>query len=336
VIDHVGSSWDEVQNAWNTHKPVLTGRDNAKLTMDEDALVAHLDQFEREVDNTGAPEAAKAAFKKEVRAYYELVQTRNNKLSETDALVVRQADLRVQIVERQRERRQLLSLKAANQDPAADRYLVLLDAMSDALLEQARILVWQEARALFLWSLQPPPDTRFDGIEFTDLAQAHGLIANEFRLRESWTSGSAETMDPVSVSFPLSAEARRGLATDGKVALNVERSDFWSSWYAIYVTHVGVAVAGVDRFRARLTHPGRGFFETARRGEPPRTFSMPPRSSTVTDHTRADLGAEDGKYVGMSPFTQWILAFETPEAAALATATSIDLVFHGKHRTRPA
>jgi hypothetical protein len=118
------------------------------------------------------------------------------------------------------------------------------------------------------------------------------LIVGEFAVRESLAPGHAETFESQMVSFTLSPDAVRGLQADGRIALNVRRDDI--------------------RFRATITHPGRGFFESARRDEAPHVFSMAPRPSTVTSQSPADLGAQEGKYVGLSPFTQWILAFQIP------------------------
>jgi hypothetical protein len=139
------------------------------------------------------------------------------------------------------------------------------------------------------------------------------------------------------VPFLLSSAARAGLHKDGRIAFNVERTQFPSTWYAIYVTSVMVRVHGIQNFSATLTHPGRGIFETAGQTDPPQTFSMAPRTSTVTDQSPADLGAQSGgEYVGMSPFTQWLLAFIAPNSRALQSVTQIDLIFTGKNRTRPA
>jgi hypothetical protein len=126
-----------------------------------------------------------------------------------------------------------------------------------------------------------------------------------------------------------------GLQQDGRISLNLERTQFPSTWYAIYVTNVAVRVHGIQNFSATLTHPGRGIFESVGQTDPPQTSSMAPRTSTVTDQWAADLGAQSGEYVGLSPFTPWLLAFTAPNTSALHSVTEIDLIFTGKNRIRP-
>ena len=336
VVDTVGTEWPQMQAAFGKYRDLVTAPgSNVKLVADAGALAAQLERFEAEVDRARAPEDARAAFKEGVRRYYALVQTRNNKLLETDALLLRQGALRAQIELRKEEQGKLGSLKAANRNPEADAYVQMLDAMSTALLEQMRILVWQEARALWLWSLSPPPAAaRLDGITFADLAFAHNLIVSEFTLRESLAPGAAESFTNHRVSFPLAAASIAGLRKDSKLALVVSRRHFPQEWYGIYVTKVDVVLNGDQTFTATLTHPGRGQFEGAERGDL-QVFSMKPRTSSVGHDRTADLGAQDGKYVGLSPYTAWLLAF-TGSLPSFESITNVQLVFQGKFRTRPA
>jgi hypothetical protein len=296
-----------------------------------------LARFNSDVDKSPVSDDLKTSFKSEVKKYYDLTQTRNNKLGEMDTLYQRISDLQDQIDQRKSEQLQLQHLKASNADPDLNQYVAMLTAMSGAYLEQMRVLVWQEAGALWLWSLQQPPSSaRLDGITFTDLAFAHGIIQGAFTGRQSLAPGNAEPFTGQTASFPLPSGAVTGLQKDGRIALNLERVQFPSTWYAIYATSVEVRVQGIQSFSATLTHPGRGFFESAGPSDPPQTFSMSPRTSTATSQSPADLGAQQGVYVGMSPFTQWLLAFTLPGASALHTVTQIDLIFSGTHRTRPA
>jgi len=248
---------------------------------------------------------------------------------------LRESALRDQIDLRKTEQLQLKHLKSVNADPDADKYLLLLNSMSDACLEQLRILVWQEAQALCLWSLEPAPATAnlaCDTLEY--LQFAHVQILEEFTTRLSMAPGNAEPFNEYKVSFKLDQKsAHANLQRDGRITLNVTRNQFEKDWYAIYATKVKVIVNGIRHFTGTVTHPGRGTFQGADRSASPMTFSMIPRTSSADDQTPADLGAQEGQYVGLSPFTQWLLVFTTPVPDLLKHITSIDLAFSGTHRT---
>lgn len=338
VVDSVKSEWTALQNAWKTFSTTLNTPDgSSKLITDADGLDGQLTRFASAVDQSPVSEDLKERFKQEVSKFYNLAQTRNSKLLEIDSLYLRESSLRDQIDQRKSEQLKLQSLKAANADPDADQYLTLLDKMSGAFLEQMRVLVWQEAGALWLWSLTAPPSAaRLDGVTFTDLAFAHGILQSEFTTRETLAPGNAESFSDHLVSFKIDKSDAGGLQNNGKIGLNVARADFPATWYAIYITNVSVRAQGLQSFSATLTHPGQGTFEGVGKSDPPLTFSMAPRTSTATDQSAADLGAQEGKYVGLSPFTSWLLAFTNPTPAGLAGLTQIDLIFKGKNRTRPA
>jgi hypothetical protein len=155
TLKPAGASFSEIVAQWGQIKDqIAKNPDSARLVInveDYETLVAKVDEQIKKVD---ASDEAKAEFKNIIHHYIDLVRARNTKILEHDSLVVSAAKLSGQIAERQLEQQSLAEQRSANSNPEVSRYTAYMDDMARNFREQLRLVMWQEVRALELWSLE--------------------------------------------------------------------------------------------------------------------------------------------------------------------------------------
>ena len=113
-------------------------------------------------------------------------------------------------------------------------------------------------------------------------------------------------------------------------------------YYSMFATHVSVKLMNFDKnsrklvdtggFSGKLIHSGRSKFRT--KGLTPIEFSVKPRVTGLpyASGKAAELGAREGKYVGLSPFSDWTLIVDRRGAPRLSSVEKIQLTFTSTYR----
>lgn len=339
-----GSKVSDVVSAYNKLAGALgSDPDSARIVMaqvDADSLSS---DFVKQVQAAPVDQSLKDDFIAQARRYYDLVQIRNKKILERDAWILKIHKLDTQISDQQNKINAIQDKRAGNANPELVNFAGMLTRMLEALRDDLRLLVWYETRALALWNLTPPSQdnssTSFPqiiGSTVADLKTTHNQLAAQFLTLQAMSTAGLQPLDPpIQVSMPVTVHDARLFGTGKLFVFSVSPQSFPSFMTDVLVTYVIVQVEGLPKFSGALTHSGLQRFKTFD-GKSIIEYSSPPWTTgiQIADGSKAiPLGASNGKYLGLSPFTTWVLrAADEVDSVALGGVTGISLTFQGLYR----
>lgn len=310
--------------------------DRYKLVMDRDEFDSMMKEFVAQY-----PEAQD--YERQMHAYMDVIQSRNQKVMQYDSLALKEADLEAQIEQKQSEIMRVKDAWAREVDPSAP---VVRTFMYDLYVGvKARILdyLYQENQAFNYWALARSGfDVADNSIaelavfhtdlqgDIIDLMNARGKPTQPFRnveivLRES----------DMPAAFELFRASRRL-----SFSVPVTDSRFLGLAQAI-ATRFAVAIPGASTqngtLYSLLRHNGQATFMTADGRE--QVFSHSQVTALYTYKISSgeyvaggSLGGEKDEYIGLSPFACWTL--ELPDRVnpglSLDQVTEVTIRFSGR------
>jgi hypothetical protein len=316
---------------------------NAPETPDRYKLVMDRDEFDSMMKDFVVQFPEAQDYERQMHAYMDVIQSRNQKVMEYDSLALKEADLDAQIVQKQSEIARVKDAWAREVDPGAP---ALRSFMYDLYVGvKARILdyLYQENQAFNYWALMRGGfDVADNSIaelailhtdlqgDIIDLMNARGKPIQPFRNIEIVLKES---------DMPAAFELFR---TSGRLSFSVPATDprFLGLAQAI-ATRFAVAVPGArtqnGTLYSLLRHNGRATFMTVDGRE--QVFSHSQVTALYTYKISSgeyvaggNLGGEKDEYIGLSPFASWTL--ELPEMVnpglSLDQVTEVKIRFSGR------
>jgi hypothetical protein len=315
------------------------------LQDDMDHLTAN---FDSKVDAAPVDQSIKDSLKAQAHKYVELIQARNKKILERDGWILKIHQNDAAIVEQRDNAANLSAIRSGTANPPQADYARILLNMQGALRDSLRFLVWQEARALALWTLQPldvpggpvlAENLLIIGTKAADLLLLHSRLSAGFLTFEGDQAGPFQPMNPtVVVTINLSEDDAIQFSNSRSFAFTIPRTAFPDFMTSLVVTGVSVSLTEVPSFSGELRHLGRHFFvlpdgqTTVEFSSTPLIVGIQESSAPVT----LPLGdSPSGEFFGVSPFSDWILSADMAvTATSLLPLREVSLTFSGRFRAR--
>jgi len=326
-------AYKEIGDAYKTIKDQLsTHPDSVRLVMSNDDLIKLKSDLFGKIDAAPVGEAIKREFEASASRYFDVIQARNEKLFERDRYLIQLISLQAELVDRENEQAQLQEAMTREQNPVLADYSEILDGMTMSLTRRVRDLVWQETGAYELWTLTKvmPGEFPIIGQTAADLQATHGSLKAAFD-NYLLTHDDGQPFDPkLSVSIPLTTNQAELFAKTGWLAFDTDIANFDVDWARVFVTSIDVIVRDINEFSGKVIQLGRNVFRSTDRRIT--QFQTSPLVRAIqSGHTNAiSIANEQGRYLGISPFSSWILvANQSVDRQALSKARSIELQFAG-------
>ncbi len=285
-----------------------------------------------------------------VHRYFELVQSRNKKISEHDSLIVGIQDAARQYYEQSLRIEEFADMKAQlvnNQKiPEKLAYVEAIKSTQDSQLDVMRRVVWNEKRAQAFWQLDPRllSDSSLVSINLinsaADLLNAHNGVLTQ---REAYLIDEhpgITQFDPSghSIRINLNDGDRESFSATRRMRFSIgfEDGTFQQHMKEIFVTGIQVVMLPqASAFAGRLVHSGIHRFENVA-GKRVEFCSYPTFIGIESGEmlTFKDiLGDGDQRIHGLSPFSDWtLIADESVPISLLGHLEAITLTFMGNSR----
>lgn len=331
--------------------------DGGLLVMQEQDVDKFMSDLDKEIENSPAKGTTEAAnFRDTAHRFVGLVKTRNQKILDRDGMIVAEAQLEGQLRNRDSEiaelKRQLVDVTVRDHSS----YTVLVNGIFQSHLSAVRTAIWQEIRALELFTLSDLSHSYNLGIgldnpaafedrpdhTLNELTDTQMKIQSDYLLKQADLPGDAQDLKPQAVEIRLSPNQRNALSIPTasgtyQISFPITLESFPKPLAEVFASQVDVQLLDDSGnrvfFDGRIIHCGRSTFRKTN-GELI-IFSHLPRITGIQSSSQdpVSLGFKQAKYVGVSPFTVWTLKIDqTVNDADLRSVSRIKMVFQGKFR----
>jgi len=323
---------DDIVAKYNTLKhdfQMSVSQDSARIALNESDYSVmtkqKIDQFDHAVDSANVSSDVKNAFKAAVHKYIELVQLRNKKIFDHDAMVVTAQALSRRILEVQVQLDRVggaqAELLAGGHLPDEISYVSLLQQAQDSQKMLVRDLVWSECGAFSLATMDASLSTLghsaalFSYIpSVANLIQIHNQTQADI-LNWEVARGPGTTKVQHDVQRVLSAADLAQLQTKRRLIVTLTQADLKPSMRQVFVTAFRVsAKPDLPSLSGVLSHMGEHIFlsqqgttvEYAARIFP---FAFNNADASVDGVSLIDI-TEGGVFAGFSALGSWLLEID--------------------------
>ncbi len=303
------------------------GQDQAKIIVKQEDFDRVLEPYLNKI-----PEAQK--YKEQMQTFVDTALTRNQKIYEYNALLVKKDDLLAEIDRRNQDITSLTRSQMKTNNPMLAKYKVLMSNMYAQCKRDIVKTLYLEQRAWEYWALEKRRWTFVDE-DIAALESLHAkLIASELHKREERTRDSQSVELVLTISKNEYRQAFDEFQKKGKLVFSFSPNDpRFMDLKELFVSRVEVEIPKIgtsaNQLMIELTHNGKATVKDMR-GEIVE-FSHLPRPTTIIYQLNSNgartgsgpnLGGKIGEYAFLSPFAVWTL-FVNP---AFHADLNLDLV----------
>ena len=346
-----GSDAVEIYNAYRQIETQLASKpDSAKIVLDDGDVDKMIDKFDRELQASPAANTQEAsAFHDAVHRYVDLVKSRNQKILDRDNLIGARDALIGELANRDSEIQNFTDQLADSTRRDHQDFIIRLGAVFQKNVESVQLSIWEEIRALELFTLKDLTTSYSISTSGQDAAKSltflttmHAQIKQDYLASEVGLPGASDDLAPQSVTVTLTHNQRHTLSTRTaagtyNISFPISLMDFPPELAEVFASKVTILLLDSNgrpvRFGGLLIHSGYATFKRID-GEV-WVFTHMPRSSPVqmSGDGKVSLGFAEAKYVGLSPFTSWSLRVrEVEQNRSIADIVAIRMTFEGKCR----
>jgi len=292
--------------------------DHSKCIVEREKFDALLEKFASEV--AGAED-----YMEQMHTYIDIVDARNQKVIRYNGLVLATHELDAQVKRRRLELARLGQSMGEDFDPGSPAVRTFMYGVHADVRDRLLDLLYQENQAFNYWSCKPKP-IQFGNGSIVDLDQLHERLLHDIvDLKEGAAAFPPQPFKDFEFTFHRSAMPVEFAAfTNGERGLVMSipaDHKLFSHWAQVIATSFSLEVPGAVTsdgiLYARLTSMGRAPF---RASDGTRVVFSHASVEAVYQYELAtgkyqaggSLGGKDDDYVGLSPFSTWVL--DIPDA----------------------
>ena len=336
-IAAVSKGLQDLVGKWNGIKSIVT-----QETPDAGKLVMAQEDFDEAIKPLlDLPEAAE--YRNQVHDYLDIIQARNDKVLEFNGVYAVGAQLDGEVLQKQKAIARIKGDWAAKQDPSLSANRTFMQGVYQDTKSWLLTDLYFENQALNYWSLEMNPFEVGDD-SVAELASFHTRIEQNML---DFMKGNVTPLQPFenlkvtidSQSRPQQFDAFR---KTGRITFAASPNEPDSLGLAVVMaTGFSVRMDGVktsnNSLYTILRHSGRSQFldQSGKSITFVHEVRMAFYKAQVDDGTYqagGSLGGDDGKYIGVSPFTAWNLHLPRNDNPGLdlSAVDSITLTFKGR------